>query len=462
MIEPINLSKLFVQTHNEIISKYKKNNGSIKYYSPQLRYSELYNFVYKECYWSRHCIDNSIINERKNENKEHIPNHIPGKYLNAIHLFYVKRNLYNSLYSKLVNIWLQLTNYSTLSTVSQDSAFIRNLIGIGCKRNPQYYNKPGYKVHVITDSKRVPISMAVTNCTDHDSNFVTLLLKNKIINDAIFNNNVKTFLADSAYSTLSNLYDLSNSGINVIMGRNKQHITKCTAVNDISKEHKETYGGRCIVENFFANIERYPCLINNYEKTPESYAGLLTFVLCIILTNKINTLISENQDNCIKERHAVDLLKSQNEALKRKQAKYDERKKEEKLKELESEKRKIYNAQLLEKINNNIQKYIDQNLIKNAYDNRIKHIKNIANKFSFEKYRNKANIHIIEHFRHNALTNTEQFKFAKKMAFVVSVEKYAFRDDTIRDKMLNYSLDKIHEQLNIFTSIFFGSNDEAA
>ena len=462
MIEPVNLSKLFIQTHNEIISKYKKNNGSIKHYTPQLRYSELYNFVYKECYWSRHNVDNSVIDNHKDKNTDiNIPDHIPGKYLNEIHLFYVKYGLYDSLYAKLVNIWLQITNFETLSTVSQDSAFVRNLIGTGCKRNPQYYNKPGYKVHVITDSKRVPISIAVTNCTNHDSNFVTLLLKNKIIDDDIFNNKVKTFLADSAYSTLSNLHYLTDLGIGVTMGRNKQHIAKNTIVDDISKERRGTYGKRCSVENFFANIERYPCLINNYEKTAKSYAGLLTFALCIILTNKINTYILESHNDAIKKSHEMKVTESRDKVLKKRQAKYDERKKEEKLKELESKERKIHNDQLIEKINNNIQKYIDQHYIKNAHDKRIKHIKNIPNKFSFEKYSNKANAYIIDYVRHNVLTKTEQFKFAKKTVFTISAEKYAYRDDTIRNKMLNYSSNIICDQLNVFTDIFFGSNNQA-
>jgi hypothetical protein len=231
MFKSVNVSELFVETHNIIAQKYKRNNGSIKEYTPEKRYLELLEFVSNSCYWVRF---NKDYNKKINKEHDYINGRIPGNYLNEIHLFYVKYDFYNLLYTKLLYIWLRITNYKTLSIVSDDSAFVRNILGINCKRNPQYYNKPGLKIHAITDTHSVPISLTISDCTDHDSNYVRSLLDNKFIDNATFYNNVQYFLADSAYSSLSNIVDVTDSGINIIMGRNKQHITKTTITNEAS------------------------------------------------------------------------------------------------------------------------------------------------------------------------------------------------------------------------------------
>ena len=76
-------------------------------------------------------------------------------------------------------IFFELTNYETINTVSQDSTFVRNIFSIKCKRNPQYYNKPGLKIHAIVDTLRTPISLHVSDCTDHDSRFIKELIDKK-------------------------------------------------------------------------------------------------------------------------------------------------------------------------------------------------------------------------------------------------------------------------------------------
>jgi hypothetical protein len=300
--------------------------------------------------------------------------------------------------------------------------------------------------------------LASSSCTDHDSNYVCLLINNKFIDDDIFYNNVGNFLADAAYPSISNVYNLTEAGINVIMGRNKQHINKSTIKHEISLEHKDTYKSRCTVENFFSIIERYPCIINNYEKSQESYLGLFTFVLCITLAKKINILISEKNDNVLKQKHEDYALKKKEEYLKRKQLKYEKRQKEKELREKETENRKKKNIEILNKIHDNIQKYIDHDTIKSVYDKHIKkHFKNrkVSNKFLFSKYKKKVSNHIIEYIKNNELTRTEYFIFADKRTYIISVPKYSFNDLVIRNKM-EMSGDIINNQINIFTDMFFG------
>jgi hypothetical protein len=223
-----------------------------------------------------------------------------------------------------------------------------------------------------------------------------------------------------------------------------------------SVENKEIYKKRGPVENFFAMIERYPCIINNYEKTQASYMGLLTFVSCIYLAKKINVLISEKNNVILKEKHEFDALKKKDEALNRKQLKYVIKKKNEILKEEDSKIKKAHNAQILDRIEKNIQRYIDYVLIKKTYDKHIRNIMNnnkIANKFSFDNYKKHIVTHITDYVKNNKLSRTEFFIFAKKTAYIVSAPKYAFNDDTIKNAMIECN--DIINQIDIFTNTFF-------
>ncbi len=477
MLENVNISKLFVETHNEIISKYKNNNGKIRTHFVQQRYLDFLDFIKKEVYWSRHNMDHLKTDSfKKNINIKskkiiYLGNTLTGKYLNELHIYYTRHNFYYSLYKKLLDIWFKLTDYITLSSVSQDSSFVRNINGINCKRNPQYYNKPGIKAHVISDSLRVPISFAFSDCTVHDSHYVSLLLKNKLIDHITFCKYNKSFLADSAYSTLLNIHNVTNLGVNIIMGRNKQHISKSTIVCNITDDKKKKYNKRTTVENFFGNIERYPCILNNYEKTLESYSGLFIFVCCINLfgfeeatqrAKKINILIAEKNNILIKEKHEADLIKSNKEASIRKQLKYVKNKNEKELRELKKKKNDMENNRILKKINENIKKYIDVDKfkIKKKYNKKIKNLKKITCKFNYETYHKKAINEIIEYVRNNVLMITEKFKFANKYTFIITAEKNVFNEEVIKEKFLN-NFKAIDQKLQKFTNEYFNINSDS-
>jgi hypothetical protein len=66
--------------------------------------------------------------------------------LNQLHQFLVKYNFYDELYVSVLMEYLKLTNYSTLTTLSIDSTFIRNILGRDLSRNPAYNNKPGPQI----------------------------------------------------------------------------------------------------------------------------------------------------------------------------------------------------------------------------------------------------------------------------------------------------------------------------
>ena len=192
MFEIINFSEIFVSLLKGYYDKYKNNNGFIKKYLLQTRYLSLLTFLYNSCYWSRF--------NKDPDTGKWLANCISGKYLNEIHLFLVKYNFYRSLYTHILRIYLRITNYETLSSISVDSCFIRNIQGAYLSRNPNYYNKPGIKVHALVDSFRVPISFIVTDCNVSDSVIIKKLIENAFIGTDIINEHCKVFLADSAYS----------------------------------------------------------------------------------------------------------------------------------------------------------------------------------------------------------------------------------------------------------------------
>ena len=286
MIENINFSEIFISKLTDYYDKYKNNNGSIKKHFLQERYLSLLHFISNSCYWSRF--------NKNPETGEWIDGSITGKYLNEIHLFLVKYDFYRILYSFILDKYLKITNYETLKNISVDSCFIRNIHGQNLSRNPVYHNKPGLKIHALVDSFRVPVSFIVTDCNVHDSCVVQKLIENCFIDKSIFSKYCQTFLADSAYSGFITIdYITTVIGLNIIIGRNNQHARKINNINVASIDDLEKYKKRGIVENFFGNFLRVPCLINNYERYLESYEGIALFHMSSYLSKKINKINDE-------------------------------------------------------------------------------------------------------------------------------------------------------------------------
>ena len=132
----INLLDIFNETYNEYLMKRKiVKHTSINKHKPCHIFENLHKFVDNSCYFKRFA--HGLLN---------------GKYLNEIHQSLINNSFYDILYSKLLNIYLKLTNYQSITELAGDSFFVRNIIGSESnKRNPQYYNKPGFKVNFIVD-----------------------------------------------------------------------------------------------------------------------------------------------------------------------------------------------------------------------------------------------------------------------------------------------------------------------
>lgn len=142
-------------------------NSNTKYTSNEL-FNSLVNQIQNKVYFSRKSLDKPIID---------------GKYLNNIHNKRVREKFYETFYSRALNEYIKETNGTTLSILSIDSTFICNVLGNlrGNNKNPQFYNKSGFKNVFLCDSLGVPISITQIDCTDYDSISIDKSLNNILI-----------------------------------------------------------------------------------------------------------------------------------------------------------------------------------------------------------------------------------------------------------------------------------------
>jgi hypothetical protein len=445
MHEKINLTELFIETHDECIQVHKKNNGAYKKHTIQQRYLELHGFINNSVYWARY---NLNINTGK-----YAENCITGKYLNEIHLEYVDKNFYKKMYMKLLTKYFKITNFNTLQYISIDSFFCRNILGNNLNRNPHYSNKTGLKNHSMVDTNRVPISMFISNGTVSDSITLNDLFDHLYVDDNVLNEHCKTILADSSYSSIINVYNLTNSNYNIIMGRNKHHLTKNSSVKNASDDQITNYKIRGKSENFFSNIQRYPCLLNNYERSMRSYEGLSIFATCCMLSKKINKIIDELNDISIKQRRDENNLKKKikNEELKKQR--YAEKKEREKIKKQEYENRKKNMINLKNKIKKIVSNNTKKRIVRNSYTSHICDNKTKLKKYSYEKFQKYIDDGIYEYIVNSKIINTYRYKFAKKDLYMIIVQQKAFTNENI--KKIMESIDQL-QLINMLTCSFFG------
>jgi hypothetical protein len=441
------MSKIFIETYNEYSLKYKNIIEPPKKCIVQQIYLDLLKFTSNSTYWTRYNYDPDI--------EKYIKGAISGKYLNELHMFMVKYNFYDMLYSKIVMMYIKITKGKTLQKpMSIDSFFIRNIIGIGCRRNPQYYNKPGLKSHNLVDSKGVCLSLCISSSIDHDSNHIQNLIDNTFIDNNIFQENDITMMADSAYSGLIRIENLTSQGFNILMGKNKQTLKKNLIINDASEYDIKKYKSRVKVENFNAIIQRYPCIICNYEKTTRSYRGLYLFLMSTILAKKINKIINEINNNDLRIKRKIENEKKKEERkVKLENDKLKRIEKEEENK-LNIKKREANKLALLKRVKDTIFNNLNINVIKKVYKNRSKK-KNF--KMTYKRYENLIKKEMTDLIINNEIIKIGKYEFGKKTVYIVRANAYAFDEDNIKtilevidiEKYINESDNNVFNKINI-------------
>jgi len=454
-MQNIVFSDIFIDEMKKTYNKHKKKNGSIVKHSHYKRFASLLNFVRNSCYWSRHNID-------ADTGKRINPDDPDGKFLNEIHLFLCKHGCYNNTYPKVLMEYLRVTEFKTLLNISVDSMFVSNVLGKCCSRNPIYNNKPGLKIHALVDSNGVPLSIIITDCNVHDSVPIDELFDNMFIDVDIFLANCHYFLADSAYSALSIMHVLTSYGLEVIVGRNGQHVRNFDNIQEIEPDVLKKYKSRGIVENFNSHLQRIPCLRSNYEKTIMSYKGLVMFYLSNYVCNKLNTIIDfNNSDDKKRQKIESRKLKKKEDQKKRKQTRYElnEAKKikeeeEKRVKQAEKDERNnkisisIWNNLNKDRIRSNFKNLQAVYKRKERQAKKIKKVGRPANKFNYSNYIKQMKPIISKYVQNNILTKTGSYIFSNKTLYATNAPAFAFIDKAIKDKMKNLDISQAIENIS--------------
>jgi hypothetical protein len=125
--------------------------------------------------------------------------------------------------------------FKSINTISVDSSFIRNILGVNTDKNPFYNNNPGFKIHCLVDSHETMISFYMSSCNDGDSNHINSLFDNMFIPINIFNKNSNTLMVDSSYSGIYSLINYSSKKLNILMGCNSQAVKKIKCIHKALK-----------------------------------------------------------------------------------------------------------------------------------------------------------------------------------------------------------------------------------
>jgi len=457
MSEYINLSDIFIKTHQELYKNKKRSNGKIKKHHIQNRYNELVRFVQNCAYWT--CFNFNPVKHKYDDGR------ISGKYLNELHLFYVNHGFYDTLYKKLLDIYLKLTDYKTIEICSADSSFIRNIGSKHAKKNPHHGNKGGIKVNVLVDLYRTPISFHITDSNENDSTTVSTLMTDKFIDDALFMKHSTTFLADSSYSSFNNIYELTHKGLNVCMGRNSAHIKKFAIQKKATTSQIKLYKKRGIAENFFGNYQRRPVLLNNYEHQEESYRGLAVFQMIRMLAKKINNIaVLQNNSDAIRK-HNDKLINDRKMIAKKKKERYAANKVMKEQAKKDAIKRRLDAQDKLDKLKELIWTKLSKNKITRQFNrvakkviknNNKKDITGMTKKQKDTYNRKRNNLkcmydkyikdNMFNYIKDNILMDTRKYVFAKKELYIIIAKSYAFSDENIDAILKDHKIyDKIKQ-----------------
>lgn len=466
----VKFNSIFIETYREVkkkhtIAKYTTNFS----YDAKIICNTLTDFVNNSCYFSL------------------FKGSIDGKYLNGIHISLVDYSFYDILYKKILTIYLEITNYTTLKKLSYDSSFVRNINGVELNgRNPHYYNKPGFKINFLVDTLRTTIGISYNDSTESDSLTIKYLFQNLFVTESLLQSHTDTILCDSGYEGLNNNYILTEKGFSIYMGynlRNNKYIESMEASDSEKKEYK----GRVVVENSFANIQRTPILINNYEKTIKSYNGLLLLKLSINLCKKINRIIDEkNNEKLKRERDEANIKKKQNRENIIKKKRREKQKREIENKRLAEERRKqaekikyeltlkiFRNVKNIDKIiNNSYKSYMLHKILyrkkseMKTYEERRKNeiymsdvvmqlkidkncdiltnfIRDYVQKQAYDveeysKFENNIKKEICNDILYNEVYNIKSYKFARKELYMLHIKNDAFSEENIKCIVKDY------------------------
>lgn len=318
MPDSFNIRETFSRMYTEDVSGRNFRQATrIKYDAGQI-FDELHRFVRNGTYFRRH---NQNVDGKGYDTSN---GRISGVYLSGVHNKLVRLKFYDKLYRCVLSAYFEATNYETLSTLSIDSSFVHNSLGVSLPdmplsdRNKHYANRPGFKMNVIVDNMRTPISLLFGSSIDSDVTSVIPLFKSLFINEKTRLEKCKTILMDTGYENVINVDFLTGIGLDVCCGHNKGNSNLAHDIEEATVDEFNLYKQRGKVENSFAILKNYPCLTDNKEKSIHSYRGLCLFIMSLVLAKRINNFVAEKNDPRLAEIRMEETLKKRDNNLKRK------------------------------------------------------------------------------------------------------------------------------------------------
>ena len=316
-------------------------------------------------------------------------------------------------------------------------------------------------MNAIVDNRNVVLALSTSSSIDSDMVSVKPLFDNLFIDERILIKYCDDFTADSGYRNFINTKFLTEKGLNTIIGFNKKKsINNNINVTDATEDEVDIYKSRGHSENNFGIMQRYPCLINNYQKKIESYEGLWIFASCIFLCNKINKDIRYKNDKNLKKEVAEKNKRERERQLKRKEdnklakaARVLERK-------MESDKRIEETKKIKDDIKKIISKLFDEKITKKIYDKKVKIIsdkqgelgtKNIPKYSSFDVFNVNICDDLFENLINNYITRICSYNFADKKCLIQISKKNCYTEKEIKNTLKNFNWEeKIEEHSDIY------------
>lgn len=204
---------------------------------------------------------------------------IDGRVLNNKHNEWCKLGVYDALYEAVKEEYLE-SNECNSKCRSIDSSFVPNKNGTeSLGRCKPYKNKRGVKVTAIVDSVGVPLFLHISPGNMNDCRIAREIIEPMDkINDSPY------LLGDKGYDGEALRELIRSRGMEPIIPYRKY---KGVPRKELTKKQKKILPKRVKVENFFAWMRTPSRMKQVYEKTLESFMGVLKLVASASIYKKI-------------------------------------------------------------------------------------------------------------------------------------------------------------------------------
>ena len=158
--------------------------------------------------------------------------------------------------------------------------------------NPTDRSKLGTKRHILTDTKGIPLSVAISSASTHDIKLVTDVMDNMIIKRSSTKRNLsgkrklQHLCLDKAYNSKTAKQEIISRGYvpHLPYKRKRGEVKAETQKMSNRKKHPAR---RWVVERTNSWHNRFRKLFTRYERKAENYLGLVQLSCCIIIYRKI-------------------------------------------------------------------------------------------------------------------------------------------------------------------------------